>query len=374
MWEIAPNPGIIKIYTSGCPKNQNKCWYRIGSPPPAGSKNEVFRFRSVSNIVIAPAKTGKERRRSTTVIVTAHTNSGMRSNRNPCHRILITVVIKFTAPRMDEAPARWREKIARSTDGPACARFLDSGGYTVQPVPAPFSTAAEDRRSIREGGRSQNLMLLSRGNAISGAPSIKGNSQFPKPPMNTGITRKKIIRNAWAVTIVLYNWSLPKNEPGCLSSIRINRLIAAPIIPAQTPKIKYRVPISLWLVEYNHRIYYFDQSRDPSFHSWINPIIKMIRNVKLLSTIAVILVMFISSGIGISSTISISNTIKIIANRKNRKEKGTRALWLGSNPHSNGEDFSRSLFDRAANIQARRNTISGIIMAVIDEHNIRIWP
>jgi hypothetical protein len=98
----------------------------------------------------------------------------------------------------------------------------------------------------------------------------------------------------------------------------------------------------------------------------------MIRNVKLLSTIAVILVMFISSGIGISSTISISNTIKIIANRKNRKEKGTRALWLGSNPHSNGEDFSRSLFDRAANIQARRNTISGIIMAVIDEHNIRI--
>jgi hypothetical protein len=22
---IIPNPGIIKIYTSGCPKNQNKC-------------------------------------------------------------------------------------------------------------------------------------------------------------------------------------------------------------------------------------------------------------------------------------------------------------------------------------------------------------
>lgn len=87
--------------------------------------------------------------------------------------------------------------------------------------------------------------MLSRGNAISGAPNIRGRSQLPNPPMNTGITRKKIIRNACAVTIVLYSWSLPKNEPGCLSSIRIKSLIAAPIIPAHTPKIKYRVPMSL---------------------------------------------------------------------------------------------------------------------------------
>jgi len=80
---------------------------------------------------------------------------------------------------------------------------------------------------------------------MSGAPSINGSNQFPNPPMKTGITRKKIIKNACAVTIVLYSWSLPRKEPGCLSSIRIKRLIAAPIIPAQTPKIKYSVPISL---------------------------------------------------------------------------------------------------------------------------------
>jgi len=116
--------------------------------------------------------------------------------------------------------------------------FLARGGYTVQPVPAPFSTAADDRSSINDGGSSQKLMLLSRGNAISGAPSINGRSQFPNPPIITGITRKKIIKNAWAVTIVLYSWSLPRNDPGCLSSIRINNLIAAPIIPAHTPKMK----------------------------------------------------------------------------------------------------------------------------------------
>jgi hypothetical protein len=41
---------------------------------------------------------------------------------------------------------------------------------------------------------------------------------------------------------------------------------------------------------------------------------------------------------------------------KNRNENGTRALFLGSNPHSNGEFFSRSLFDRALRIFAKENT------------------
>jgi hypothetical protein len=163
---------------------------------------------------MAPASTGRDKSSRITVRNTAHTNKGMRSNRIPFHRILITVVIKFSAPKMDEAPAKCREKIAISTEGPAWAIFLESGGYTVHPVPAPFSTAADETSRIREGGRSQNLKLFSRGKAISGAPSIKGNSQFPNPPINTGITRKKIIRKAWAVTRVLYSWSLPRKEPG----------------------------------------------------------------------------------------------------------------------------------------------------------------
>ena len=148
------------------------------------------------------------------MIFTAHTKRGIRSSRIPSLRILMTVVIKLIEPRIDGAPARWREKIARSTDGPACAMFLDRGGYTVHPVPTPFSTVAEEIRRVREGGRSQNLKLFIRGKAISGAPSIRGSNQFPNPPIITGMTRKKIIKKAWAVTIVLYSWSLPRNEPG----------------------------------------------------------------------------------------------------------------------------------------------------------------
>jgi hypothetical protein len=70
-------------------------------------------------MVMAPASTGSDNKSNTTVIVTAQTNSGIRSNCIPCHRILITVVMKLIAPKIDDAPAKCNEKIAKSTDGPA---------------------------------------------------------------------------------------------------------------------------------------------------------------------------------------------------------------------------------------------------------------
>jgi len=118
----------MRIYTSGWPKNQNKCWYKIGSPPPAGSKKAVLKFRSVRSIVMAPARTGSDRRRRIAVILTDQTNKGKRSNNMARHRILITVVMKLIAPKIEEIPAKWREKIARSTEAPAWARFPAKGG------------------------------------------------------------------------------------------------------------------------------------------------------------------------------------------------------------------------------------------------------
>ena len=54
----------------------------------------------------------------------------------------------------------------------------------------------------------------------------------------------------------------------------------------------------------------------------------------------------IAAKIGNSSTISTSKIRKIIARRKNRREKGSRADFIGSNPHSKGDLFSRSLVVR----------------------------
>ena len=56
--------------------------------------------------MIAPARTGRLRRSRSAVIPTAHTNKGIRSRVMPKDRMLMIVVIKFTAPRIDEIPAR----------------------------------------------------------------------------------------------------------------------------------------------------------------------------------------------------------------------------------------------------------------------------
>jgi len=117
--------------------------------------------------------------------------------------MLKIVTIKLIAPKIDEAPAKCKLKIAKSTEGPECACTLDKGGYTVHPVPAPPSTSPEDTNNKIDGGNNQKLILFKRGNAISGAPIKIGTNQLPKPPIIIGITIKKIIIKACAVTITL---------------------------------------------------------------------------------------------------------------------------------------------------------------------------
>ena len=75
-------------------------------------------FRSVNSIVIAPARTGSDRSSKITVNNVAHTNNGIRSKVIAFGRMFVIVEIKLIAPRIDLAPAKCREKIARSTGGP----------------------------------------------------------------------------------------------------------------------------------------------------------------------------------------------------------------------------------------------------------------
>ena len=64
---------------------------------------------------MAPAKTGRESNSSTAVTNTAQTNSGSLCIVIPGHLILIIVVIKLLAPKIEEIPAKCNEKIAIST-------------------------------------------------------------------------------------------------------------------------------------------------------------------------------------------------------------------------------------------------------------------
>jgi hypothetical protein len=78
--------------------------------------------------VIAPARTGRESNSKRAVIPTDQTNKGIRSKDILAARILIIVVIKLIAPRMELAPAKWSEKIVKSTLAPEWAIFLERGG------------------------------------------------------------------------------------------------------------------------------------------------------------------------------------------------------------------------------------------------------
>lgn len=74
------------------------------------------------------ARTGSERSKSTAVISTAHTNRGVWYWEIAGGFMLMIVVMKLIAPRIDEIPAKWREKIVKSTDAPAWARLPARGG------------------------------------------------------------------------------------------------------------------------------------------------------------------------------------------------------------------------------------------------------
>jgi len=85
-------------------------------------------LRSVNSIVIAPARTGSDKSNNRALIAIDHTNRRIRSGFILLGFMLIVVVIKFTAPTIEDTPAKCREKMAKSTDAPAWAIPLARGG------------------------------------------------------------------------------------------------------------------------------------------------------------------------------------------------------------------------------------------------------
>ena len=116
--------------------------------------------------------------------------------------------------------------------------------------PESPSTNMDSTRNAKENGSSQKEMLFMRGKAMSGAPIISGTSQLPKPPIIAGMIMKNTMIRPWPVTNTLkVCGSLKTCRPGYISSARIIIEKKPPIRPAQIAKIRYIVPMSLWLVE-----------------------------------------------------------------------------------------------------------------------------
>jgi len=78
-------------------------------------------------MVIAPARTGRDNNNKMAVSRTDQTNSGINSMVMPSPFIFVIVVMKLADPRILETPARWREKMPKSTALPGCPN-VDKGG------------------------------------------------------------------------------------------------------------------------------------------------------------------------------------------------------------------------------------------------------
>ena len=122
---MKPQIGSNRMYTSGWPKNQNRCWNRIGSPPPAASKKWVPKWRSVSNMVMAPASTGMVAMSRKAVISQPQANIGNFIMVMPGARMLRMVTTTLIEPITDEIPIRCSARMAKSMPQPLC---VDSGG------------------------------------------------------------------------------------------------------------------------------------------------------------------------------------------------------------------------------------------------------
>lgn len=94
------------------------------------------------------------------------------------------------------------------------------------------------------------------------------------------------------------------------------------------------------------------------------PKIKIIRNIKLVHDQVRIDSIFSEIGMGSRRAISTSKMMKIIAIRKNRRENGSREEDLGSNPHSNGDLFSRSIIVFFDNILL--NIITAEVIVIVN--------
>jgi len=205
-------------------------------------------------MVRAPAKTGKESTNKIAVKKTLQMNKGILGHEMALFRRLIMVQRKFREPPILETPATCILKIAKSKPLPGWPVKDERGGYSVHPLPTPLDSNILNTSNPSLNGSNHSERLFIRGNAISLQPSITGISQFLNPPINTGITKKKIMINPWAVITMLYIISLIITLPSIRSSVRINNLRIPPNKPAMIPKTKYIVPMSLWFVLYIHRL------------------------------------------------------------------------------------------------------------------------
>src|SRR3954467_2335827 len=176
-----PKNGSATMYTSGWPKNQNRCCQSM--PPPFSLlKMSAPRCRSASSAKNAEVRAGKATRMRMLVTKMDQVKMGIRNIVMPGARRQTIVVSMLTAPRIVPRPATIRPLIQRLAPAPGVCAAVDSGAYAYQPKSGAPAGVTNEAIKIKEPNRySQYEKLLSRGKATSGAPICRGRTRLEKP-------------------------------------------------------------------------------------------------------------------------------------------------------------------------------------------------
>src|SRR3954466_1381714 len=134
-----PGAGRKKMYTSGWPKNQNRCCHRSASPPSAWLKNWELTndSRSADSMVLHIMTDGMANRTMNDVTRLDQTNRGMRLRVIPGARSLNTVVMMATAPAMDAVSTRVTIWLQTSYRLPGVNSGPERGVYANHPMSGP---------------------------------------------------------------------------------------------------------------------------------------------------------------------------------------------------------------------------------------------
>src|SRR5580704_1058524 len=213
--ETIPIPGTIAMYTSGCPKNQNKCCHRRVDPPEWGCNwSLITRFDATKKLVPATwsrisrmqagIRTENDVSPMQEVMNHAQVGIGNRHMLMPLQRRSRTLGIKFKAPNNWPTQNMAIEAAQITTPepwpGPATFPTALSGAYWVQPPKVGPSPTKNDNIMTQKATKVvQNDIMLKCGKGMSSAPVWMGRKKFPKAAKGATVSTKKTMKVACMV-------------------------------------------------------------------------------------------------------------------------------------------------------------------------------
>ena len=169
-----PNDGRIRMYTSGCPKIQNRCCHSSGSAPALTEKNVASNWRWNSSSTSATVITGMANTSRNWITRTIHVNTGMRISDMPLVRMLSAVTMRLIAPVCEARPVMIRPTAHRSMPLVGENGTLEFGAYMNHPPSAAPPRIHDVLMNSAPKMNAQMPNALMRGKATSRAPTCSG--------------------------------------------------------------------------------------------------------------------------------------------------------------------------------------------------------